>query len=117
MNAEAKRLAARDRVLMYTRGMDIDPETGIALALESLRRAGKNADPNKVMRELFNLLQEKGQSQFMTGTEGRLLVCAPAMSRRSMIAKDMEQLSLIEAIRSRFLGMIGLRKNKSGSGT
>ncbi len=39
----SKRLFARDRVLLYTRGMDIEPEDGVALALESLRRAGRNA--------------------------------------------------------------------------
>jgi len=116
MNAEAKRLAARDRVLMYTRGMDIDPETGIALALESLHRAGKNADPSKVMQELFDLLQEKEQSQFMAGAKGHLLACTPTMNRRSMVAKDMEQFSLMKTIRSWFLGLIGLHKNKSGSG-
>ena len=116
MNAETRKLAARDRVLMYTRGMDINPEAGVALALESLRRAGTDAGPDKVMEELFSLLQEKGP-QIITDAEGLPLVCAPAMNRRAMVAKDMETLSLTKALRSRLLDLADLFARKRGAGT
>ena len=116
MNTETKRFSARDRVLMYTRGMDIDPETGVELALESLRRSEKDADPGRVMQKLFTLLHEKGQSQSLTDAEGHLLVCSPAMNRRAMVAKDLVPLSLMGSLRSWLIGLISLFRTKNGAG-
>ncbi|SBV95672.1 hypothetical protein KL86DPRO_10910 [uncultured delta proteobacterium] len=95
---DTKSLVARDRVLLYTRGMDIEPEDGVALALESMRRAGRGAGPDKVMAELFGLLRENGGPPAVAGGESLPLVCAPPLNRRTVLPKDMEPLSLTTAI-------------------
>lgn len=95
---DSKGIVARDRVLLYTRGMDIEPEEGVGLALESLRRAGRGAGPDKVMEELFGLLRENGGPPVVTGSEAAPLVCAPPMNRKTVLPKDMEPLSLTAAI-------------------
>lgn len=94
----SKSLAARDRVLLYTRGMDIEPEDGVGLALESLHRAGHDAGPDKVMKELFGLLRENGGHPAVAENESAPLVCTPPMNRRTVLPKDMEPLSLTAAI-------------------
>ena len=95
--AENARMAARDRVLLYTRGMDIDPEDGLALALESLRRAGPGATPEKAMLALFSLLQEKEHALPMPGANNEPLVSVPPISRVTLLPKDMEPLSFSTA--------------------
>ena len=81
---ENKKLVARDRVLLYTRGMDMDLEDGVALALESMRRAGKEAEPGKVMEELFGILQERQHSPVISKADGLPLTCSPGLNRRTV---------------------------------
>ncbi|CAK7011168.1 MAG: hypothetical protein DELT_02090 [Desulfovibrio sp.] len=50
--------SGRDRVLLYTRGMNLSPVRGVALALRSLRRAGEDAPAAIIMSELFATLRE-----------------------------------------------------------
>ena len=94
-----KRLIARDRLLLYTRGMDIDLEDGVALALESMRRAGKDAGPDTVMEELFGILRERGHSPVIPGANGLPLASAPPMNRKTVLPNNMEPLSLTAAFR------------------
>ena len=117
---DSKSLAARDRALLYTRGMDISPEKGVALALESLRRAGPEADAGRVMGELFAVLREHDRSPIIPGLpvppdrEGEPLACVPPINRTVVLPKDMEPLSLTAALaqwlRSLFRRISGKRK-------
>lgn len=95
---DARRFAARDRVLLYTRGMNIPAETGIALALESLRRVGPDAGPDAVMSELFAVLREHGHSPAIPGPEDCPLASSPPLNRTRVLPRDIEPLSLTTAI-------------------
>lgn len=97
---DSKSLLARDRVLLYTRGMDIAPEDGVALALESLRRAGHGVGPDVVMEELFGLLREHGALPALENGETPL-ISAPPINRRILLPKDMDPLSLTAAVARR----------------
>ena len=98
--------AGRDRVLLYTRGMEIDPVQGVSLALKALRLAGPGAGPGRVMEEMFHILHNNDVMPDVRDAQGRLIASAPPMNRSIVVADDMEQLSLSGAIahffRSRF---------------
>lgn len=87
--------AGRDRVLMYTRGMDVSPEKSVELALQSMRQAGENAPADAVMERLFHLLRKEYPASRLLDRDGEPLVSAPPMNRNTMIAEDMSRLSLI----------------------
>jgi hypothetical protein len=109
--SDSAHMAARDRLLLYTRGMDIDPEGGLALALESLRRAGPDAEPEKAMRELFALIQESGHSPLMPGENDQPLVSAPPMSRVTLLPRDMEPLSFSAAVKKWIYSLVSPQKH------
>lgn len=92
----ANAFAGRDRALLYTRGMALSPERGVELALQSMRQAGENAPPEKVMAELFSILHQNDAVPAVPGPDGVPLFCVPPMNRSSMVAKDMEQISLVK---------------------
>ena len=92
--------AGRDRVLLYTRGMDVDPVHGVELALASLRRAGDGAPPAKVMRELFDLMRTTWPTPLRHDTEGHTLSSTPPMNRRPMLPEDMASFSISSGIAS-----------------
>lgn len=98
-------LAGRDRVLLYTRGMDIDPEDGVSLALQSLRRAGHNAAPARVMGEMFALLRENAHSPRIQDADGNPLVSAPPLNRSRVVPKGVEPLSFSMAVARWFRSM------------
>lgn len=108
--------AGRDRVLLYTRGMNIDPITGVSLALESLKRAGEGAAPDKVMEELYALLRERNPSRTVKSPDGSLLTSAPPMNRRSVVAKDMDQFSLTAGIIGYIRGLFATLRKKKENG-
>lgn len=94
----AQSVAGRDRVLLYTRGMDINPEEGVSLALQSLRRAGDGAAPDKVMEELFALLREKDLPAHIESEDGVPFASTPPLNRRRVVPKDIEPLSFSMAV-------------------
>ncbi|MDL2209566.1 hypothetical protein LJC26_02035 [Desulfovibrio sp. OttesenSCG-928-O18] len=94
VSSSANAYAGRDRVLLYTRGMNAAPVKGIELALQSMRQAGENAPPGEVMEQLFHILREEHPATRLTDGNGDPLVSAPPMNRTAMIAEDMDQLSL-----------------------
>jgi len=96
---DPKSLIARDRVLLYTRGMDIPPESGVALALESMRRAGPDAEAEKVMEELFAALRGKNTFPIIAEQQNSFLVSAPPINRRTVLPRNMEPLSFTAALR------------------
>lgn len=86
------------RVLLYTRGMDLDPLCGLELALEALRRAEAGAcaraeeRPGLVcaLEELYARMRENAVSLRVLDGQGRELRSAPPMNRQSMIAEEMD---------------------------
>ncbi len=91
------------RVLLYVQGLDIDAVSGVALALESLRRTGEalpaliKAETQKgtdeialaeAMRILRGLLDEKGIKLGVT-RNGQALQSAPPLNRTTMLAEEM----------------------------
>lgn len=111
---DTRSLVARDRVLLYTRGMDIPAEKGVALALESLHRSGQDAGPDAVMSELFAVLREHGYLPAIPGPEDRLLTSAPPLRRMRVLPRDMEPLSLTTALMKWFRSLTSPR---AGSNT
>lgn len=99
---DPKSLIARDRALLYTRGMDIPPEDGVALALEGMRRAGPGAGAEKVMEELFGILRERNTFPIITERQNSFLVSAPPINRRTVLPRNVEPLSFTAAL-SRWL--------------
>lgn len=105
----------RDRVLLYTRGLGVEPFLSLDLALESLRRADARkkdlsspdtaatpapfseasgasvADMERAMEALYGLLREKDICLGYVDTRGEPLRSAPPMNRRSMIAEEMDR--------------------------
>ena len=114
----ASRIIARDRALLYMRGMDIDPVISVELALESLKRVDKKtggrAKVQEVMQELHSLLREQGISLSLAGNDGLVLESAPPMNRRTMISEDMNPISL-SSILKMFLGLFAKKPSKSSA--
>lgn len=106
--------AGRDRVLLYTRGMNLSPTQGVALALRSMRRAGEYAPAPKVMAELFLTFQENEVPLAITTEDGIPFVSAPPMNRRTMIAEDMIQLSLSGALKKLLASLLKGIRGKEG---
>ena len=98
----------RDRVLLYTRGMDVEPLASVEFALKSLRRAGSRAgsrgsaaeaDPAAAMAELHALLRENHIDLHLTDADGQLLRSAPPMNRRRMVAEEMDRIPLLTSLK------------------
>lgn len=93
----AKSLIARDRVLLYTRGMNIPPDMGVELALQSMRGAGPDAEASAVMEELFAILRETGMAAVMPEQRDEPIASAPPIHRTTVLPRDMEPLSFTAA--------------------
>lgn len=87
---KALALQARDRVLLYTRGMGLEPLAGVELALESLHRAVSDREPGypldvaEAMRALRAVLAEHGLMPEVEAPGGGRLVCSPPLQRSPM---------------------------------
>lgn len=114
-DARAFWIEARDRVLLYTRGMDMDPVFTVDLALQSLRRAEKeigrqpplpdegDTGIDATMRGLQELIRDNGIAQQVLGNDGLPLRSAPLMNRRAMVAEEMD-FSPVKRLFRRFFG-------------
>ncbi len=96
MLRDEPRAIACDRVLLYTRGLDVDPLRAVDLAREALRRAGPEADTADVMDALTAVLAEPAARDAdashaleATDGEGRPLCSWPPLNRRPMVPEDM----------------------------
>ncbi|MCH5277428.1 MAG: hypothetical protein J1E80_06285 [Desulfovibrionaceae bacterium] len=86
-------LRARDRALLYTRGMGLEPLSGVELALESLRRAAGGTkgdspcpwDAARVMRALWAVLEDHGLRPGVDAPDGGPLVSSPPLQRSPMV--------------------------------
>lgn len=93
---------ARDRALLYLRGLDLPPVLSLELALEALRRTGGDAgepDIPTIMAELHRLLREKGLHPEQTAEREPRLTSCPPMNRSSMIAEAMDTMLLSGLLR------------------
>lgn len=106
LHPAASAFAGRDRVLLYTRGMNLTPAKGVTLALRSMRRAGENAPPAKIMRELFLTLEENNFPLTLSDEKGEPLVSSPPINRRPMIAEEMIHFSIGGALKAWFFSLV-----------
>lgn len=90
---------SRDRVLLYTRGMEISPGESVELARECLRRAGGRASGAEAMDILRGLLIERGLAHGALDEKGRRLLSAPPMNRRPMIVEHLDRAPWLTALR------------------
>lgn len=102
----------RDRVLLYARGLDLDPVLAVELALESLREAGlaeggaqaaasdapASSTPEaqapclpRAMSAMRRLLRERGDNALITNASGRPLVSMPPLNRLPMLPEEMDR--------------------------
>lgn len=107
--------AGRDRALLYTRGMDVDPLESVDLVRQSLAEAGPEASPGEVMEKLFALLRKTRREPVVLNDDDRPVVCSPPMNRSVVLAKDMEQLSLCGMIADIFRKKAATPKATPGS--
>lgn len=89
----------RDRVLLYARGLDLEPVLAVQLALESMRGTGlergsyESEGPAlpRVMNELRRLLDGQQRSLCVTDPRGAPLASMPPLNRRPMLAEEMDR--------------------------
>lgn len=103
------RFSARDRVMLYLRGLEMDDMTSLELATECLRRTGENADPGRVMAELRVLLQERGVFFHLTDPSGRQLQSYPPINRRSMVSEGVDWFTLYGTAKKVMLRVFGFK--------
>ncbi|MEA4952363.1 MAG: hypothetical protein VB107_06785 [Aminivibrio sp.] len=89
MNTPEQR-AAGDRVLLYVRGLGIQPARGLALAARSLEEAPSS--PEGAMDALERLLREEGFSPDLLDRGGRRISSFPPLNRTVMVAEEMDRL-------------------------
>ncbi|MBP6333130.1 MAG: hypothetical protein KA342_06745 [Aminivibrio sp.] len=82
--------AAGDRVLLYVRGLGIQPARGLSLAARSLEESP--ASPEGAMDALERLLQEEGFSPDLLDRGGHRISSFPPMNRTVMVAEEMDRL-------------------------
>jgi hypothetical protein len=82
--------AAGDRVLLYIRGLGIQPARGLSLAARSLEEAP--ASPEGAMDALERLLREEGFSADIMDRGGRRISSFPPLNRTVMVAEEMDRL-------------------------
>jgi len=82
--------AARDRVLLYVKGLDLPPVLGLSLAARSLEEAPSS--PEGAMDALERLLREEGFSPDIMDRGGRRISSFPPLNRAVMVAEEMDRL-------------------------
>jgi hypothetical protein len=82
--------AARDRVLLYIKGLDLPPAEGLSLAARSLEEAPLS--PAGAMDALERLLREEGFSPDILDRGGRRISSFPPLNRTVMVAEEMDRL-------------------------
>lgn len=82
---------SRDRILLYTRGMGLDPIDSVEMALETLQRTGPHPAIPEAMQTLHSLLCEKGLAHGLLDDNGERLSSAPPMKRKPMIAEFLDR--------------------------
>lgn len=104
---------ARDRVLLFVRGMDLPPLESVELARESLNRSGVDVSPAEAMRVLRDLLAEQGLAHSLQNSRGERQLSAPPMNRHPMIAEELDRKPWLTAIRRGFKRLGGLFRRRN----
>lgn len=93
----------RDRILLYARGLDIDPVLALDLALQSMRESihEQSMGPEKdslrlaeAMAEFRRLLLAREQNSQVTNAAGLPLTSMPPINRCHMLPEDMNCFSV-----------------------
>lgn len=108
---------ARDRVLLFVRGMELPPLESVDLARESLNRSGTGVPPAEAMRVLRELLAERGLAHSLLNSRGERQLSAPPMNRHSMIAEELDRKPWLTALRravQRLTDLFRCRNAESG---
>lgn len=92
-DAERRRIHACNRVLLYAGGLDLDAESSLKLARESLRRAGPDCGLESVFRHMHDILHEQGVDPGSSDTAS--LKSFPPLARTSMVSRDGGCLSFV----------------------
>ncbi|MBP3730682.1 MAG: glucans biosynthesis glucosyltransferase MdoH, partial [Mailhella sp.] len=84
-------LRVRDRILLYARGLDLDPKASVELALESLKRC-KSTHPTyaEAFSCLHAILEEKGEELLQDGRIPQMQP-VPDITRSSMLAEELDR--------------------------
>lgn len=108
---EPGRFAARDRVLLYLRGLETDELASLELAAECLRRAGPDAGPRQAMRELRQLLREKAAANGddVSAVPRRSY---PPLNRQAMVSPGMECPTLLGCLVNCLRRLLGLENEQ-----
>jgi len=81
-----------DRLILYAKGLELPPESGLELVLETLRllrESGRAPEMETAMDEFRRLLHERRLSPEGSGEFGPDF-CAPPLNRRPMLPEEME---------------------------
>ena len=105
----------RDRILLYARGLNLPPKESVELALQSLTRCqSSHPDYEEALSCLHAILAEKGR-QLIPGDESPHLESAPGMTRRTMLAEELDRtpwLSIFKKTLSRLFRILRPSKIK-----
>jgi len=82
--------AARDRVMLYIRGLDLHPAKGLRLAAESMEAAPSS--PEEAMDALEKVLGEEGLLPGLPGERGQNIRSFPPLNRSVMVAEEMDRI-------------------------
>jgi len=81
---------ARDRVMLYIRGLDLPPAKGLRLAAGSLEEAPSS--PEEAMDALEMLLSEERLLPGLPGERGQNIPSFPPLNRSVMVAEEMDRI-------------------------
>lgn len=90
---------ACDRVLLYTRGMELEPLDSVDMAREALLRAGEHPSIPDTIQSLRTLIREKGLAHGLLDDKGERLASAPPMNRQPMIAEPLDRSPWLTAVK------------------
>ena len=82
---------ARDRVLLYVRGLNLPPFQGLDLAVESLAKTGPSSTAD-AMDALLDVLQAHGLDRGLLDKEGKHVASVPPLNRSVMVAEPLDML-------------------------
>ncbi|MDD2453901.1 MAG: hypothetical protein PHS90_08435 [Synergistaceae bacterium] len=81
--------AARDRVMLYIRGLDLPPSKGLRLAARSMEE--EPSSPGEAMDALELLLDKEGLLPGLPGERGQNIPSFPPLNRSVMVAEEMDR--------------------------
>ena len=105
-----------DRIILYIKGLDIEPITGLEMALECLQQASdrnNNLNIQECMENLYHLLYIK---KLDPENLYKYPPSTPVLNRRSMIAESLNNKSAMRHILKRLMQIMRLAKQEDSNG-